>query len=200
MRLKGQYQSPARKCAPSCRQGRRHFNRVMTIVLNHREHASFVITRWHVAIALKTPSHAFEFSQRLLHRCVWHIQFNGHSDRRQSIEYVVLTGQIEDHLQIRQRDAIASLGCEVHLRTDRPDVDTPYLGVCIEAVACNRTSHQWHDALYRRVISAQNGGAVKRHPVEKINKRFFQVFKVMAVSLHVIGIDIGHHGHHGHQV
>ena len=170
----------------------------MAVVLNQREHA--IVFGLEVAVALKAPAHAFEFREGFLHRRVRHIEFNRHRNGRQRIEHVVLASKIQHHVEVRQRDTVAPLRREVHLRTDWPHIDGTHLGVFAKAVAGDGARDLRHDALYGRVVGTQNCRAVKRHAVQEINKRLFQIAKIMAIGFHVVGINIGHHRHHGQQV
>ena len=108
--------------------------------------------------------------------------------------------QVEHHLQVRQGHAVAPLHGELHLPVYRAHVNGAHLGAFVKAVAGNRAGHLVHDGAYRRVVGAQNGRAVKRHAVQKVDKGLLKAAKVVAVGFHVVGVDIGHHRHHRQQV
>ena len=85
----------------------------------------------------------------------------------------------------------------MHLRADRAHVGGTNLRTFVKAVAGDRAAHLVDDGAYRRVVGAQNRGAIKRHAVQKVNKGFLQTGKVVPVGFHVVGIDIGDHRHDG---
>ena len=74
------------------------------------------------------------------------------------------------------------------------------MGTLLKAVAGDGARHLRHDVAHGGVIGTQNRHPVKRHAVQKINERAFEPGKVVAVSFHVVGVDVGHHGHHRQQV
>ena len=194
VRLKRQHQAPPRK-RPTCRsQGGRHFHRVMAVVINQGEHTA--ACGRHIAVTLKAPTHTFKFSQCPQQCGVVHIQFGCHRNGGQSIEHIVAARQIEDDFQIRQHHAVAAVHGEVHLRALRPHIDRADLRTLLKTVAGDRAGHLAQNVTHGRIVGTQNSGAVKRHAVQKIYKRLLELAKVVAVSFHVVGVDIGYYGHH----
>ncbi|CSA64451.1 Uncharacterised protein [Vibrio cholerae] len=53
----------------------------------------------------------------------------------------------------------------------------------------NKLTNHW-------IINTQNRLAVKRQIVQKVDKGLFKVFKIAAVSIHMIRFDIGDNGDH----
>ena len=49
-------------------------------------------------------------------------------------------------------------------------------------------------------VDTQKGFAVERHTVDKIDKRLMQFLNAVAVSVHVVFVDIGHDGHNRRQI
>ena len=49
-------------------------------------------------------------------------------------------------------------------------------------------------------VNTQEGLTVKRHTVDEINKRLMQLLNTVAVSVHMVFVDIGHNGHNRSQV
>ena len=66
---------------------------MMAIIINQRKRAA--ARQSHLAIALEAPADALKFSQRPDNRRIGCAQLTGHGNRRQRIEYVVNTRQIE---------------------------------------------------------------------------------------------------------
>ena len=112
----------------------------------------------------------------------------------------MLACQVKHNLKIGQHDAVATLGREMHLRSDRPDVDRTHLCIFPEAVAGDGTRHLRHDLAHRRIVGTQNGRAIKRHAVQKVDKGFFQVTEIMPIGFHVVRVNVRNHGHHWQQV
>ena len=88
----------------------------------------------------------------------------------------------------------------MHLRTHGPHIDGPHLRFFAETVACDGTGDLRHNVAHHRIIGTENGRAIKRHAVQKIDKGLFQPAKVMSIGFHVVSINIGDHRHHGQQV
>ena len=112
----------------------------------------------------------------------------------------MLTGQVKHYVEVWQHNAISALGNKVHLPSNVANVNRPHFRAFAKAVTRDRTSHQRQNFAYCSVVCAQNGCAVKRHAMQKLYKRLFQVFKVVPIGLHVVSINIGDHCHHGQQV
>ena len=170
---------------------------MMAIVFDHGKQTACCRQ---LAIALKAPTHTLEFSQRFLNSSVGHVEFNSNRNGRQRVEHVVQASQVQHDVQVRQHHAVAPLHGEMHLRSHRPHIDSAHLRIVVEAIAGDRTGHLGNDVANRSIVGTQHGSAVKRHTVQKVDKGFFQVGEVMAIGLHVVGIDIGHHRHHRQQV
>ena len=170
MGLERQHQTPAWESAARSRQGGGHLDRMVAVVVHHR-HASALRQR-PVAVGLETPPHTFEFGQCLEQRGVGNIELHRHANRRQRVAHIVFARQVEHHLQIRQHHAIAPGHREMHLRANGAHLGGTDLRTLVKAVAGDRTTHLVDDGAYRRVVGAQNRGAIKRHAVQKIDKGF----------------------------
>ncbi|TXT39836.1 MAG: Uncharacterized protein FD135_1845 [Comamonadaceae bacterium] len=110
------------------------------------------------------------------------------------------TRQVQHHLQVGHHHTIAPLHGKVHLTAHRLHIHRSYLGPFVKAIAGDRAGDLWHDGPHCRVVGTQNGGTVKRHAVQEIDKGFFESLKVVTIGFHVVGIDVGHHRHHRQQV
>ena len=56
------------------------------------------------------------------------------------------------------------------------------------------------DLAHVRVVDAQHGDAVERQALHEIDERALQLAEVVAVGLHVVGVDVGDHREHRRQV
>ena len=198
MWLESQHQAPARKGAARCSQGGGHLNRVVTVIVNQGEAAARCCC--HLTVALEPAAHPLEVGQGPLHCGIRQVELDRHRNRRQGIEHVVPPWQLELHCQVRQGHAVAPLHRELHVPAQRPYLGGAHLGALLKAIAGDRAGHLRHDGAHGSIVGAQNCGAIKGHAVQKINKGLLQAAKVMAVGLHVIGVDIGHHRHDRQQV
>ena len=199
VRLKGQDQTAARKCAAGRCQGSGHFYRVMTVIVDHGEFTS-TVSDCHFAITLKAASHAFEVGQCTLHSDIFHTQLHRHSHSRQGIEHVVMPRQVQHQRQIRQSHTVASLHGETHLALSGLHVQGPNLCAFVQTISGHGPGNLVQDRLHTRIVRAHDGRAVERHAVQKLNECAFEFAQVMAVGFHVVGVDVGHHGHHRQQV
>ena len=85
----------------------------------------------------------------------------------------------------------------MHPAVIRPHVFGANIGMVIQAVAHHLFGDLRHDLIHRRIIGTQYSHPVERQPLEEINKGLLQLAEVMAVGLHVIGIDIRDDRNHG---
>ena len=112
----------------------------------------------------------------------------------------MLARQIKHNIQIGQYDAVAPLNCKVHLGPNRPNIDSANLSVFSKPITGNGARNLRHNFTHSRVINTQNGCSVKRHAVQKIDKCFFQIAKVVAIGFHMVGINVGNHRHDRKQI
>ena len=198
MRLKRQHQAPPRESAPGSGQGGGHLDRMVAVVVNHGGLPA--AGQRGLAVTLKTPPNAPELGQRLLHRGIGYIELHRNRDGRQRIEHIVLARQVKHHRQIGQGHAVAPLDGKVHLPLRVPQLQGPHLRLLAQAVAGNWARELVSDLAHGRIVGAQDGGAVKRHAVQKIDEGRFEATQVMTIRLHMVGIDVGDYRHHGQQI
>ena len=100
------------------------------------------------------------------------------------------------------RHAVAALHGEVHLPArQRLHVDRAHLRVLAEAVAGDRALR--HRARSRARRGRRRTGWPRRRTAcgaGSRRRRAFSLREVVAVGVHVVGVDVGHHRHHRHQV
>jgi hypothetical protein len=92
VRLEGQHQAPAGEGAARGGQRRRHFDRVVAVVIDQREAAAG--RQGHLAIALEAAADALEFGERLDDRGVGDLHLGGDGDGGQRIQDVVQPGRL----------------------------------------------------------------------------------------------------------
>ncbi len=201
VRLERQHQAAAGEGAARGRQRGGNLDRVMAVVLDHRELAATVRgPHRNIAIALEAPAHALELGQGLAHRLVGDVEFHGDGDGRQRIEHVVMACEVELDLKVGQGHAVAPLHREVHLLAHGADVDGPHLGLLADAIAGHRALHVGHDFAYRRVVDAEDRRAIEGHAMQEFQEGALELAEVVPIGFHVVGVDVGHHRHHRHQV
>ena len=128
------------------------------------------------------------------------LELGGDGDRRQRVQHVVVAGQVERDLQVGHAHAVAALHREAHRAGVRLDVDGAHHRVGAEAVADHRPRDHRHDRAHAGIVDAQDRGAVERHPVDELDERLLQPREVVAVGVHVVGVDVRDDGHHRQQV
>ena len=150
-----------------------------------------------LSVTLKAPLHAVKRAQCLLYRCIGDAQRHGHGDCGQCVAHIVLTAEIEDDVQRGQR---AALHPEMHLTVYRAHIHGADLGLSSQTIGADAAMHLGGYGAQSSIVAAQHGGAVKRQAVKKIDKSLLQTAKVLAIGLHMVGIDIGHDGQYRQQV
>ena len=87
-----------------------------------------------------------------------------------------------------------------HLRADVFNIGCIDIGSIVQAVSRVRLAHFGQNRADVFAVDTQEGLTVKRHTVDEIHKRLMQFLNTVAVSVHVVFIDIGHDGHNRGQV
>ena len=98
------------------------------------------------------------------------------------------------------RTPFLALHREAHRAGVRLDVDGAHHRVGAEAVAHDRARDHRHDRAHAGVVGAQDRGAVERHLVDELDEGLLQPREVVAVGVHVVGVDVGDDRHHRQQV
>ena len=103
VRLERQHQTPPRKRATRRRDRRRHFHRVMTVIVNQRVRAGCFAFRHdrHFAVTLEAAAHAVEIRECSLDIGIFHFKFSRNRDRGQRVLHVVLARQIQHDVERR---------------------------------------------------------------------------------------------------
>ena len=112
----------------------------------------------------------------------------------------MFAGQIQIDVHVGQLYAIASLHRELHAPVIGFDIDSTHLRICIETITRDGSRDIRQDTAHGGIIGTQNRRAIKRHAMQKLNERLFQIIEIMAISVHMVCINIGHHGHHWQQI
>ena len=169
---------------------------MMAIVVDQGD-AATVLER-DLAVALEAPADALEVRQRLDDGFVGHAHLVSHRDRRQGVQHVVHAGQVEHDVELR-RGARPQHG-ELHLRALVADVHRADVGRLGQAVADDRLGDGGHDLAHVWIVFAEDGRAVERQMLQEVDEGLLEPAEVVAVGLHVVGVDVGHHGDHRLQV
>ena len=199
MRLEGEHEAPAREGAARGRERRRHLDRVVAVVVDQRE-AAGAVRAGMLAVALEAAADAVELGQALDHRRVGQLELGGDGDRRQRVQHVVHAGQVQRDREVGHAHAVAALHGEAHRAGVGDDVDGAHMRVGAEAVGDERARDHRQDRAHVGVVDAEDGGAVERHPVDEVDEGLLQLREVVAVGVHVVGVDVGDDRHHRQQV
>ena len=167
----------------------------MTVIVDQCKYAAAL--RGHFAVALEASANAVEFGERLDDRCVGCADFGGHRDCRQCIQYVVHAGVIQCHIQIGEAFAYDA---EAHLAIIEARIHRAYLRRFVKAIGGDRFGNLRENGAHIGVVETHHRHAVERQPLAKIHERLFQLFEIMVIGVHVIGVDIGDDRNHGRQV
>jgi hypothetical protein len=158
------------------------------------------VLRRMVAVALEAPADAVELGQALDHRRVGQLELGGDRDRRERVEHVVHARQVERDREVGHAHAVPALHREAHRAGVGDDVDGADHRVGAEAVGHERARDHRHDRAHARIVGAEDGGAVERHLVDELDEGLLQLGEVVAVGVHVVGVDVRHDRHHRQQV
>ena len=104
MGLEREDYAPTREGSARSGQRSRHFNRMMAVVIDQRVTATG--GERNIAVALKATTDAAKIRERLDDRRIRGAHFHRHCDRGQCIEYVMRTGKVQHHIQVRQCGAL----------------------------------------------------------------------------------------------
>ena len=78
------------------------------------------------------------------------------------------------------------------------DVVGRYVRLRAQPVSDSPARHIWNHGLDVRIVETKHRGAVKRDLIHKVRKAAAHIFHVVVI-IHVLAIDIGHHGDHRRQ-
>ena len=87
-----------------------------------------------------------------------------------------------------------------HLCADVFNIGRVDIGSIVQAVSGVRFADFQQNRADVFAVDTQKGFAVKRHTMDEIHKRLMQFFNAVAVSVHVVFVDIGHDGHNRCQI
>jgi hypothetical protein len=79
-------------------------------------------------------------------------------------------------------------------------VDGAHLHVLVHAVGDDRARDHRDDRAHAGIVAADHRRAVERHAVQELDERGLQAREVVAVGVHVVGVDVGHDRQDRHQV
>ena len=119
MRLKGQQQTLTGESTACRGNGRLHFNRMVSIVIDQRKTSA--AGNRHFAKTLEATVHTRELIQCLDDVTVGDTDFAGHGNRGQCVQNVVHAGQIERYRKAAGA-AVDAHTIELHLAIGRHDV------------------------------------------------------------------------------
>ena len=198
MGLEGQQQTPPGEGAACGRNRRRHLHRVMTIVVDQGEAAGLVaveIEQVHLAIALEATPDTAKIGQRLDDRGIGHLHLGRHCNRGERVEHVVHARQVELDGQTRSR-AIDPHAVEQHASAIGTHVLGANARTRAQSVAHDLLRYLRHYLAHVGVFIAQHGDTVERQALQEVDEGLLDTAKVVAVGIHVIGVDVGHHRDH----
>ena len=87
-----------------------------------------------------------------------------------------------------------------HLRADVFNIGRVDIGSIVQAVSGVRFADFRQNRADVFAVDTQKGFAVERHTVDKIDKRLMQFLNAVAVSVHMVFVDIGYDGHNRRQI
>ena len=157
-----------------------------------------------VAVALEAPADAAKLGQRLHDGRVGRADLHADGDRGERVLHVVHAGQIEGDRQIRPFAHAARCRLAHDAKAHAPavvaNIDGADLRRVAQAVGDDRLRDDRQDRAHVRIVHAQHRHAVEGQALEEIDERLPQAREIVAVGLHVIGIDVRDHRQHRLQV
>ena len=194
MRLEGQHQAAARKRAARRCDDCSHFHRVVAVVVDQRVVAACAAQ---LTVALKAAADTGEVLQRTCGGGVRSFQLARHHNRGQRVAHVVLTRQVQRH---RQVGIAGLLRDEGHAATFQGfHLQGAQIGAVVQTVSRDRALQLRQDGLYTSIVAAQHGAAVEGQAVDEVHEGAAQPVQVVAIGLHVVGVDVGDDADHGAQ-
>jgi len=80
---------------------------------------------------------------------------------------------------------------ELHLARDSADVLGTQHRIFRDAISRHRRGHARQNGAHMRIVHTQHGAAIEGQALQEFDKRAFELFEVVAVGIHVVGVDIG---------
>ena len=195
MRLEREHEPPAGKAAAHGRDRRRHLGRVVAVVVDQR--AGAAAFRGEVAVALEAAADAVELGERLRDGGRGHARLAADRDRGERVLHVVQAGQVELDGQVGRTFGLRD---EAHATAVIRDVGRTDARVGGHPVGHDRLGDRRQDLAHVRIVDAEHRDAVERQSLREIDERPLQALEVVAVRLHVIGVDVGDHRHRRREV
>jgi hypothetical protein len=113
----------------------------------------------------------------------------------------VNAGEIQHHVEGFGRISVGlDLGAKAHAPALVTDVDRADLRLLGQTVRGHRLGDERQDRAQVGIVQTQHRHPVKRKSLHEIEKRLAQSPEVVAIRLHMIRVDVGHHREHGLQV
>ena len=166
---------------------------MVAVIVNHQGFAA--IRQRDFAIVLEAAPHAFKGQQAFLnrfHRCA---HFQRHRNGGQRVEHIVAAGHIEHHFK-RRLIIVFHLHGKAHLCAFCTHIGGVNIGIIVQPVSGKRLADFRQHRAHMLAVYTQKRFAVKRHAVDEIDKSLVQLIHAVVVSVHMVGVDIGHHRHH----
>ena len=199
VRLEGHNQAAARPGAAQRRNRRRHFVRMVTVVVDEREGARFAVgaRAGDFAVLREAAADTREFREPLGDRFARDARKRRNGDGRKGVPHVMEPRQIQND---GQRRMVGAQHREVHARADRLHVDRAHESVRRKAVA----DHGLRDAVADRtdvfVVHAKDRDPVEGEAFEEVDEGRLEVLEVVPVGVHVVFVDVRHDGDDGRQI
>ena len=172
----------------------------MVAIIVHQQSGSSV-WQFDVAIFLEAATDTFKTEQAFLDRFNRCANFQCNTDSRQRIEDVVTAWHIQNNLKrLLLMSFHLNMNGKFHLRADVFNIGCVDISSIVQAVSSIRLAHFGQNRADVFAVDTQKRFAVKRHTVDEVDKRLMQLLNAVAVSVHVVFVDIGHNGHNRGQV
>ena len=202
MGLKCKHQPPIGERATQRFERHAHLRRMVAVVVDETHCAA--PAQGHLAEALQTPADALEVAQRAQNGFVIESELQRDTYGRAGVEDVMESREVERDLELgrlvpaqhllRARDGESHLAPDV-FRRDGADIE-----VLPGAIGHDALAHQRDDVAHAVVVPAHDGRAVEGQVFEEVDERALEPRQGMAVSFHVIDVDIGDDGDGGLKV
>ena len=191
MRLEPNHQAALGPTRAGRREYRFEFARMMAVIVDQQYLAATGhILECQFAEQVEAPTDALEGGERVRDRRGRHAELPADRGRSQRVLHVVATRHIQAH---RGAFCIRQTQCEVGSASLLMHILGTHVGLRSEAVAENVPRHFGSQRGDFGVVDAQHRQPVERQPVQEFGERHAHAFKIAAVILQVIRVDIGDH-------
>ena len=172
---------------------------MMAVVVHHQSLAA--LRQLDFAIALETTADTGKSFQTAADGFFIDTTLQGHTDGGQCIQHIVAAGQIEDNVERTRLMAFQPrMDGKLHLRANAFHIRGVNVGTVVQPVSRMGFADFRQDGADMLAVDTQKCFTVEWHTVNKIHEGLMKFFDAVAVSVHMVFVDIGYYRHQRREV